>query len=231
MKEYSQKNKKRKYSPLFIIFMAFILVLGFLFYTSFYNPSLGEKITGNVVRDKDITQENSVEIKAKLGVPEKFSIDSKISKLSLAINKPSDIFIGNQKVELDKKSSVIIDSFDGKLEITSVNVVNIDGMASRIFIDGIPIAQSSGSDMKVKFENLEYNYLEINDFFLDSLSYQTSGKININQEKIIINLNNENFELKDFKGDLKISGGSLSLSGFLDKSNLKNLIETSSNES
>jgi len=220
--------KKQKHHFGLIITIVFLGILGLLIYTSFYNPELGKTITGNVIKSssKNLNLENSAEFQAELTIPEQLTINSQINKISIKTSQPTSLFFGDKKIELGKKSSIIIDDFQGKININSNTLNNFNGKATKIFINGLPITQTSGSETKIEFqENLEYEYVKLDQLYIDSLSYITSGKLKINQNKITINIDEEKIEINDFLGDLEIDKRNLELNGHIDNSQIKKFVE------
>ena len=95
---------------------------GFIIYTSFYNPELSASITGNIIKNNPLkTNQSSNQIHAKITPPETLSLNINTEKLSIKISEKSEIEIGNQKIDLKDKSSIIVDNFKGSLEINKNN--------------------------------------------------------------------------------------------------------------
>ena len=215
--EFETYKKPKKNNFWLIVILIFIGILGFLIYTSFYNPELGKSvysITGNVIgfnNDKD-----SIKINAILTSPEKIRVNGKIEKIELKIL--GDFIIGKENFDLNE-ASVVIDEFDGWI-ISGKNNLTANGNAKKVFVEGIPINPiTDKSDIKVIFDN-DYNYLKLTNFYLDSFSYKTSGSVKLNNEKAIINLEKENFKIENFRGNLEIAGNRFELNGEISKSNL-----------
>ena len=212
--EYETYKKPKKNNFWIIVILIFIGILGFLIYTSFYNPELGKSvysITGNVIgfnNDKD-----SIKINAILTSPEKIRVNGKIKKIELKIL--GSFIIGKENFDLNE-ASVVIDEFDGWI-ILGKNNLTANGNVKKVFVEGIPI--TGKSDIKVIFDN-DYNYLKLTNFYLDSFNYMTSGSVRLNNEKAIINLEKENFKIENFRGDLEIAGNKFKLNGEFSKSNL-----------
>lgn len=212
--EIETYGKPKKNNFWLIVTLIFIVILGFLVYTSFYNPELGRSIssvTGNVIGFND--DKGSIEINAILTSPEKIKVSGKIEKIELKIL--GDFIIGKENFDLDG-ASVVIDEFDGWI-ISGKKNLTANGNAKKIFVEGIPI--TSKSDVKVIFDN-DYNYLKLTNFYLDSFSYKTSGTVRLNNEKAIINLENDNFKIENFRGNLEIAGNRFKLNGEISESNL-----------
>jgi len=208
-------DEKKNHHIWLTISLFFLGILFFLIYTSFYNPSLGDSITGNVISNNKL---NLIEIDSTLTSPEKIKVKGKIGKIDLRTGDPNVFFVGKERFDLDKVS-IIIDDFDGDVNFNKKNITKFNGKASKIFIEGIPI--TSDSEIKVYFEGeFKYNYLKLNNFYLNSLSYVTSGIVKLNDDKAIINLDNENFKIEKFQGDLEIRDNRFKLKGVVKRSNL-----------
>ena len=230
MENQVRHYKEKKNHIWLYITLIFLGIFIFLIYTSFYNPDLPKTLTGNIIKNNNnINFANLIVIEANLGVPENLLINSKMNKLSFRITNPTDLNVGKQKISLDDKTSIIVDNFDGKFIINSKNIKQLSGKGSKIFINGLPIDDISGSDFKISFEDsFGYSFLELNQFSTNSISYLTSGVIGINNNKIIVRLKNENSNINKFQGDLEINRNTLKLRGYADKSITENLIETTS---
>lgn len=214
------------------IFIIFLGILGFILYTSYYNNEfvggITGKITDNIIKNNKTSK--NFKINAELSVPENIKINSIVKKFSVKINDPLDISIGNQNIHLNKDSSLIIDDFDGEFSIKSNKISELKGNTAQIFINGIPIKKKSGSTNIVIEKEFHYNYLELKEVYIKSLSYPTSGDLRINSGKITIKLNNENFNINNFNGNIEINKGLLRLSGFIDDFDLDGYIRSSKNE-
>lgn len=208
---------KKKHHFWLIISVLFLAISFFLIYTSFYNPSLGNSITGNIIRG-DKTEENLIEIDSTLTPPEEIKLNSKIEKIELKIEKTDKFFVGKERFDLNK-ASIVIDDFDGKINFNKKSITEFNGKAKKIFVEGIPI--TGNPDLKVYFEGeVDYNYLKLNNFYINSLAYITSGIVRLNNEKVIISLEDENFKIEKFWGDLEIRGDRFKLKGLVKESNL-----------
>ncbi len=197
-------KKRRKINWIVVLAGIFVFVLMFLVYTSFFNSSFGQ-ITGNVIKEEVIS---GVSIQVNLDAPESFKVDSRIDKVDMKIN--GGFLVDGKRYDLDG-SSIVIDNFDGEVSFDDENIV-VDGKATKIFIEGIPIS----GKFKVKFDN-EYSYLKLGNLYLKSFNYKASGTVRLNDEKVVVNLNDEMFSVKKFYGDLEKRGKTFKLSGFVDE--------------
>jgi len=199
-------KKKKKINWIVMLAGIFVFVLMFLLYTSFFNSSFAQ-ITGNVIKEEIIS---GVSIQVNLDAPESFKVNSRIDKVDMKII--GGFLVDGKRYDLES-SSVVIDNFDGEVSFDDKNVV-VDGKATKIFIEGIPIS----GKFKVKFDN-EYSYLRLGNLYLKSFNYKTSGTVRLDDEKIVINLDDEMFNIKKFYGDLEKKGKTFKLSGFVDEAN------------
>lgn len=207
-----QKRTHKKSRIWVFVFLVFFGVLGFLIYTSFYNPSFAKSITGNIIRDSGGT----INIDAVLTPSEKLDINSKVDKIELKISS-GNFFVGKEELKLNK-ASIVIDGFNGRIIFNKNSIENLDGKAESVFVEGIPI--TSSSNMKVLLENSDFGFLKIHNFHLDSLNYRASGTVKLNNGKVLVNLNGEDFKIEEFQGDLELVRDRLKLNGIIKKSNL-----------
>jgi len=209
------RQKKSKHHIWMTLILIFAGILGFLVYTSFYNPDLGFSLTGNVIQEN--FDETGIKISTHVEPPEEMTIKTEIEKLEIKIQETGSLTIGKENFEL-KKASLILDNFNGKISFNKDEIIELDGKASKVFVDGIPI--SNKDKLEINIQNSKYSFLKLNNFYLDSLSYITSGRIKLNNEKAIINIDNEEFKIKKFRGTLEINSQELRLNGYADESNL-----------
>jgi hypothetical protein len=226
-------NKPKKHHHIWLsLTIVFLGLFGFLIYSSFYNPSLGGSITGNIIKNSNPENnlETSANLNANLNLPTELTIATGINKISLKTNNPANLIFGDQKIELSEKTSIVIDEFQGSLRINEKELSEFEGKAKRVFINGLPISQKSNSNSKISFEEIVvFDYLKLEDFFLRSLAYKASGTIKINQDKIAINLNNDNFKINNFQGKLELTKKNLRLNGIVDQSEIEDILKTVSN--
>ncbi len=223
---YELDKKKPKSRLVLTLVFIFFGITGFLVYTSFFNPELGESLTGKVIKNNQqkTTVEDAADIYAVLEAPSKLELKPIATKLSIRIEKQTNLYVGNQKIEIPNKASIILDDFDGEIKIESRTIRELKGKSSKILVDGLPITQKSGSDNNINLESGPFEFLQITDFFISSLSYTTSGKININQDKIIITLDKEEFRIKDFKGNMDLTKNNLKLNGVIEKESVDKIL-------
>ncbi len=211
--EYIYQKRKKHHLGLYV-FLIFLLIIGYLFYTSFYNPELG-KITANIIKNT-AKSSNSIKIEAGLSSPEKISINGKIEKIELSADS-GYFLVGKEKFEL-KKSSIVIENYNGELDFGKNSITRLKGKSNKIFFNGIPITGSP--EIKISLENSDYNYLKLTNFYLSSLNYKASGIVRIDNEKVLIKLDNDDFKIEDFSGNLNIRGDKLEMNGEIKRSNL-----------
>src|SRR3989344_865113 len=132
--------------------------------------------------------------------------------LGIKIKGPVLITIGNQEIHLNKSSSFVIENYEGKFTIEANVISNLHGTADQVFLDGTPIKEKKGTT-KVSFDRLDYNYIEMREIHLNTLSYSATGILKINDGKFLINLVEEEFYVNDFVGDLEINKNYLRING------------------
>lgn len=203
--------RKKKSNLMVFIFAAFFLILGFLVYTSFYNPNLKKTITGNIIREP----KGEIEIEASLIPPIRMIIKGNVDKIELKTNG-GDFYIGKEKFEIDK-ASIIIENYNGGLMFNN-SYVSIDGTAEKVFVEGIPI--TGRSDIKINFDNVGYSFSKLNKVYIDDLFYKTSGVVRLNNEKALINLKNDDFQIEKFNGDVELRKEIFKVNGVVKKTNL-----------
>lgn len=194
------KSKKRISWSTLLIFL-FLIIIGFLIYTSFYNPEFVQNVAGNVIK-KEVF--NPISIRAELDPPENFKTTTKSDKIELKIS--GSFFVDNKKYDLST-ASLVIDNFDGIISLDSKNVI-INGKATKIFVEGIPIM----GKLKISINN-KYDYLKMNNVYISSWSYDTSGIVRLQNDKIVVNLEDDRFSVGKFIGNVEKSGSNFKIDG------------------
>lgn len=194
------KSKKRISWSTLLIFL-FLIIIVFLVYTSFYNPEFIQNVTGNVIKEEVF---NGIPIEADIDPPENLKMTTKADKIELKIS--GGFFVDGKKYDLST-SSLVIDNFDGNVNLDSKNII-VNGKATKIFIEGIPIT----GKLKVSINN-KYSYLKMNNVYISSLSYDTSGIVKLQDDKIVVNLNEDSFSFSKFIGNIEKSGTSFIIDG------------------
>ena len=115
----------------------------------------------------------------------------------------STIRVDDDKLELNNldEVSLSLDEFKGDMEFDSSSL-SLNGIANKIEVNGV--AFSSEKNIKISFENLEYQHLEIGELELENLRFETgNGDLKV-QEKLDYNINQEEVKLYYFKGKVSI---------------------------
>jgi hypothetical protein len=196
---------KGKHKWTLMLVGVFLFIFLFVAYTSFVNPDFGS-ITGNVIKGDVLP--NGISLNANLNFPGGFNVDSNMEKLDLKVT--GELSVGDQRFELDG-SSVVIDDFDGKIGFND-NKVRIDGKATKVFIEGIPIT----GNLKIAFDD-KYSYIKLTNFYLPSLSYSATGSVRLDDDKIAANLNKEEFKISKYFGNLEKRGKNFKFNGVVDE--------------
>lgn len=194
------KSKRRVSWSTLLIFL-FLIIISFLVYTSFYNPGFIQNVTGNVIKEEVF---NGIPIEADIDPPENFKTVTKSDKIELKIS--GSFFVDNKRYDLST-ASLVIDNFDGNINLDSKTII-VNGKATKIFIEGIPIT----GRLKVSINN-KYNYLKMNNIYISSLSYDTSGIVKLQDDKIVVNLNDDSFSFIKFIGNVEKYGTNFKLDG------------------
>lgn len=193
-----------------LIFVAFFIVAFFLLYFAFSQTN----ITGVIIQDdSDQVVEEGKKIKTNLNPPKNITFDQSMDRIKLVTSSGSSIYVGDKKTDLSNldKVELIFKDYNGMIFFSNKEIFNLNGVSSEVLVNGISIT-STGGDTEVMLSDLNYDKLELNNIYLDELSYETSGNIDIDKGKSKLNLNNEVFDLSGFKGSL-IMGNKLELDG------------------
>jgi len=216
------KHRKIKHKGLMITFVAFLALMLLIFWFAFSSSEGSNKITGFTIGNIGNTEKNPIKVKAELTIPD-LKINNKIDKIEIITTASANtiLFIGDEKFDLSKvgDSSIIIFDFNGEISFNSKKILNLDGKATQILINGIPTTPQSGDTIKIGVnENFLYKSLKIKDISLRSLSY-------INDQKVSIDLHDEQIDIRGFQGNLEVKEFVLEINGQADKLEIKGKLD------
>lgn len=211
-------HRRIKHKGLIIAFVIFLALILLIVWFAFSSPGESNKITGFAIGN---TEKNPIKLKGELTIPD-LKINNKINKIEIITTASANtiLYIGDEKFDLSKvaDSSIVIFDFNGKISFNSKKILNLDGKATQILINGIPTTPQSGDTIKIGVdENFLYKSLKIKDISLRSLSYITSGTIKINDQKISIDLHDEQIDIRGFQGNLEVEEFIFKINGQADK--------------
>jgi len=196
-----------------IIFATFLLITSILLYTAFYGNI---NLTGRAVEE---TNKNEISISASLTIPT-LKLNEKFDKIEIIPNSNTILYAGDSKVDMknSENTNIIIENFQGELSFNENNISNLQGKAGKVLINNVPISSQSEETIKLSIENnLKYKTIKIENIAINEISYITKGSINIDREKTIINIDNEEIKIKNFKGNLEIQDKIFNIQGYLNK--------------
>ncbi len=225
---FNEKNEGLgKHHITLILFLIFVGIIGFIIYSSMH-PDFSKNLSTTITGDTIKSTEKSIFIDTLMIPPESLNIES-AGKIKIKAIDPHSLNLNSQKFDLSDKSraSIVIENFNGNLILNKREITSLDGTANKIFIEGIPVL--SKSNMRISLdESIQHSYLKLENTNIKSLSYSTSGKISLNHGKVIVNLENEEIDIKNFKGDLELRD-KIKLTGDVGKSNLLGFLELTPN--
>ncbi|MFQ5531198.1 MAG: hypothetical protein ACE5ES_01140 [Candidatus Nanoarchaeia archaeon] len=208
-------KRRSKFKIFAFIFFVGIVVL--LIYTAFSGRL---PITGNIVGDVIVGNDSNLIIQADLTVPE-IKLDGDFSSVEIEGSSSGFLYVGNQKVELGNsgRNFISMENFDGTIEFNTAKILRLKGRASQASVNGIPFTSATNKSTKVSFnEEFSYNSLDIsNDVHIKNLVYLTTGVIRLDNDKIVLNVNNEEINIRGFVGSLSSSKDKFKLNGVLNK--------------
>ena len=181
------------------------------------NEKSRSKITGFIT--KETPSENKLKINSDLSIPN-LEINTESSTIEIKTGRSNSIItLGTQKFDLSNLggSDIVLFDFSGKISFSPDGLLDLEGRTSKALINEIPTTPETSSSLKVKVdENFLYKTIKISDISLRSISYQTYGKIIIN-EMAELELKNDFLDIINYKGDLEIKSDSLILEGEADR--------------
>lgn len=193
------RSKKIKFTHFKAIFILFLVVLGVILYTSFFDE--GFKI-GSITGDfLDGSEKNgSQNMNASLEM-ETFEVEGKFSSVVFRGSSGGSINIDKLNPSVGD-SEIILKEFDGEIIFNSSSIIELDGSSSEVFIKDSGLKFTEGHD--VELENFKYDKVEVNDIYLRKFEKVVSGMVNVGG--IYSDLDEKKLLLKYFSGDVYSEG-------------------------
>jgi len=165
---------------------------------------LGETTTKKTIRKELEKATHEVEITLSFDRVPNIRKEAKIELLELKFDDlTTKINVNNDKLELNdlKEVNLKIEGFEGWLDFDELGI-SIEGKAKRIEVNDI--ALSSKGEIRLSFEDLDYQYLEIGEIELKSVELaKGDGELEIT-EKLSYSLEQEEVRIAYFDGQLII---------------------------
>jgi len=220
--EFIQDHENRRRFPKkTIVFLAFALLLAGLVLTSFGNN--GSNITGNTVAGGgEVIEFGGISLRAKnLDVPN-LTLSGSFSRIEIQGGSSNALLdVGKERFDLSISANglIILTDFKGKLSFDSGKITGLIGDVGKITINAVPVTPNSGKYVSVDLSGgFDYTSLDIDSgVAIGKLIYLTSGILDIDSRKTILNLDKEVLTIEGFNGGLDISNKKLDLTGKVGK--------------
>ena len=214
----------------FYIVTATLIIGGILFLLSLNNSNTGFSLTSAIVGVSNQTQkiiavepamnnkveqvllqeakETSKTVPIYLSFNQIPSVDKKaiVKNMNLGFNDvtTTTIKLNDDKLELNNLDNVNMDieGFKGQIDFDSAGL-SLNGIATRIEVN--KVAFSSQEDIKISFDNLRYQTLEIDQLELEDIDFpKGDGSLKV-AEKLDYRINQEALDMFYFNGKLSIA--------------------------
>ena len=203
-----------------IVFMIFLFILLLIIFTAFYDLPL----VGNVISE-GFDRNNSIHFDAKFTSAPLISARGDFKFMKIEGLSDCFFYVGDQKFPLEEISHnyISLTDFEGEIVFDERNITKLKGKVSRVAVNGISLMPSGKKSIKVSIEEpVNYKLLDITDtVFLDKLEDEFSGRIILDDNKDIFNLDEEFTLIEKFQGDISVDNGDLSLKGEIRALNIK----------
>lgn len=181
----------------------FLFILSLLFFFAFE----GNSITGNVIKNGEtLSKENSFQIRAQLdSLNKELSINQEISEIILEIeNSEERLLFGENSFNLSaqKRLKITIEGFKGKISFDKEKITNLNGRAKKLIINDLPLSSNSANSKIIIEGELKYKLLTIKEISLKNYNEIKSGTVEIDGDKLKMELTNESISIENFYGDL-----------------------------
>ncbi|MEX0920397.1 MAG: hypothetical protein WDZ69_02330 [Candidatus Pacearchaeota archaeon] len=209
-------HKKRDWRKISVV-TVFVLVLGFLVYTSFFSGTLGGiSLTGQIISSGEPDPENSMKVDIRLNLPDNPSFKGEFSKIELRVLNDSVISSGDSLFEISSGDSIFLEDYDGEISFNENRIHILEGDARKVIINGASISSREGKS-QISSKEISYGILNISEIHIKKLDYEATGLINIENGKNVILPRDERVLIGNFKGNLFSSRGDFKLNGIVER--------------
>lgn len=208
-----KKIERNRFRYKGIIIVLFILVLGIVVYTSFFNSDwTNVNLTGDFLNPGTNPNESS-EIKANLSL-KSLELDGVFDKVTFTSVSQVSAKIGKSPFTIKNDSKIILENYDGEIVFDSEKIIELDGDADRIETEG----GSYEEETDINLEDLEYENLKIEGIYIRKFDKQVSGIIQKDESRIHFR-KKENLLIKRFQGIISSKGANntIDFSGIAEK--------------
>ena len=109
---------------------------------------------------------------------------------------------------------IIIRGFEGKVELNESKVYLFKGKAHQVFLNGNSVMPERGNIDVYLEPSFELNYFKTDKkILIKDLEYITSGTLDLDNQKLILKLDNEEIEMKDLVTTVTIETGVFHING------------------
>ena len=200
----------------FLLFLAFILIIGFFLFTLFSGVSFSD-ITGYSIIDfgGEYNPNKSIDFSAELTTPF-LELDGEYEKIDITGSSDGTLSTSGGDFDLGKHGKVFIElnNFEGEITINSGQITELDGKTDSMILNGVEITpKSKRLNLEIK-ESFDYDSLEIfENVFIKEINYLSSGKVIIDNEKRVFNLEGEEITIQNFYGSINVKPEEIKLDG------------------
>lgn len=194
-------HKKRKITIISVVSIFALLLIWW-----------GVSLTGQSVKE---VPNNSPTIDTDLTIPD-LSLNQEIKRIELTGASEAVLLVDNAQFDLSQlpESTITISNFDGKINLDDKGISNLDGKATKVLVNDLPITPKSKNTIKISInKKAQYSSLLLEDIFIDKLSYKTIGTISLDSGKTTTTINNDQVKITNFKGNINIAENKLNMNG------------------
>lgn len=211
MNKQEHKNnypeRRKSLGKNFIIFLVFILIVGIILLTTF-----GDKISISGRAGGPINENESVSFSSELETPN-IKLEGEYPEITIIGFEGSSLKVGGNEFFLEEsENTIIITDFSGEINFNEESIYFLEGKASKIIINGLPI-EKKRKQIKISVEEGMYYHsiLFKEKVYIKEINDRLSGKIYFGEE--IMNLKDEYLKISDFFGRVYAESGETELEG------------------
>ncbi len=204
METYKEKKPITRKHYKAAVFVAFLGIITLIILTSFD----GTTTTGNTVKE-NFQEQKPINLNAELMPLPDIELKGDFELISIQGNSNSSFYVRDQKFSFAEYSDnyITIKKFEGDLNFNKDQITELNGRANSVIINGVELTSKDTRKIRVYFEEpVQYKYIEtINAPEIKEINSISSGRISLDNEKRIFNLNQEKTIIQGFKGNIKVN--------------------------
>jgi hypothetical protein len=177
--------------------------------------SQGDALSGFVLFSGGEPTKN-ISVSASL-IMDEVSFNAPADKVIIDVpSQNSEMFIGEQKIDLGDSATIEIENFEGSVTLESTKL-SIGGNGEKISVNGVSISQKEG---RISFgaDDIDFIAVQFENILLPIKTYEKpEGYVYVNEDKYYMKINHEPLTLDRFQGEIQLTTDQIQLEGVTDR--------------